>query len=453
MTNWLIKNPIDVLNGAPGRDARVGGVDIRVRDGVIAEMAPGLAAAADETTVDASRCVVYPGWVNTHHHLFQAVLKGVPEGIDKRLFDWLRLVPYPRLTRFTPELLRVAAKVGLAELALSGTTTCADHHYLYHRDGDPTMADVLFEVAEEMGLRFVLCRGGQTQPAAHPGYPKDLAPETLDQFLGDIQRLHGRFHDPAPNAKQRVIIAPATPTFSVSPQDLRVIAAEARRMGLRLHSHLSETEGYVDYCAEHYGMRPVEFVAEHDWVGEDVYYAHMVHVDESEFSILAQTKTGIAHCPQSNARLGSGIGPIPAMAERGIPISIGVDGAASNEAADMISETHEAWLVHRTRMDAAATHVEDVVHWGTRGGAEILGLDAIGTLAVGQDADLVLYDLDAPRYCGMHDPAIAPVTCAGTPHIKLSMMQGRTIVDDGVIPGLDMGELAREAAAAVRELV
>jgi len=452
VSRLLVKGAAAVMTGRPGDAARAGAADIRIRDGVITEVAPGLVPGADEEVLDAAGCVVYPGWVNTHHHLFQSVLKAVPGGINEPLFGWLGAVPYPRLTRIRDRHLETAARVGLAELLLSGTTTCADHHYIYYAGLDAEMADVLFEVADQLGMRFVLCRGGATEKGRHPGYPNDLESETLEAFIGDVQRLADRYHDASPRSMRRVVMAPTTPTFSVSPAVLRELARAGRAMGLRLHSHLSETADYVSYCREVHGKTPVQFCADNEWLGEDVWFAHMVHVDDSELPLLAGSGTGIAHCPQSNCRLGSGIARAPEMARLGIPVSLAVDGAASNEAADMIQEAHCAWMVHRALGGAGVVTVEDVVHWGTRGGARVLGFSELGLIAPGYAADLAVYDLDQPRYFGVHDPAVAPVAAGGSASLRHLLVDGRPRVVDGAIPGLDLAALRAEAAEVVAAL-
>ncbi len=452
MSSVLVKGADAVLTGHADEAARAGAVDIRIRAGVISEMAPSLEPEPGEQVLDAAGCVVYPGWVNTHHHLFQSVLKGVPAGINEQLFGWLGAVPYPRLTRIHDRELETAAMVGLSELLLSGTSTCADHHYIYYPGLDATMADVLFDVAGRLGIRLVLCRGGATEVGRHPGYPNDMAQESLDDIISDVQRLANHFHDPSPRAMQRVVMAPTTPTFSVNPEVLRELASAGRSMGLRLHSHLSETVDYVRYCREVHDMTPVQFCAEHGWLGEDVWFAHMVHVDDSELPLLRETGTGIAHCPQSNCRLGSGIARAPEMARMGIPVSLGVDGAASNEAADMAQEAHITWLLHRALGGASATTAEEVVHWGTQCGARVLGMADVGVLEPGKAADLVIYDLDQPRYFGLHDPAVAPVVAGGSPTVRYLLVNGEVRVRNGEIPGLDMEALRARAAEVTRAL-
>lgn len=230
LQNILIKNPVAVMTGLRGPRARAGNVDIRIVNGRIAEMATGLVAQPGERVIDARNSVVYPGWINTHHHLFQNLLKAVPEGLNQDLQGWLASVPYPRLNRFTPQLTRIAARLGMAELLLSGVTTCADHHYLYHAHGSTESGDTLFDTADEFGLRFVLCRGGALESAsAHPGFSKTaLQPETLEQMVGDIERLKSRYHQDTPDAMRRVVVAPTTPTFSLPPTLLRELAHTAR---------------------------------------------------------------------------------------------------------------------------------------------------------------------------------------------------------------------------------
>lgn len=453
--NLLVRGAAAVMTGRAGAAARAGAVDIRIRDGRIAELAAGLVPGADEAVIDATGCVVYPGWINTHHHLFQNLLKAVPAGMNADLQEWLASVPYPRLARFTPELFRTAVRLGIAELLLSGTTTCADHHYLYHHGHGAETGDALFEEAEALGMRLVLCRGGAIQSASdHPGMRATaLVPETLDEMLGDIERLKARYHDAAPDGLRRVAVAPTTPTFSLPPVLLRELAGFARGMGLRLHTHLSETDNYVRFCAEKYRCTPVQFVADHDWLGPDVWFAHLVTVTPDEIRMLGSTGTGMAHCPVSNARLGSGIAPVRAMADAGVPVSIGVDGVASNESGSMVHEANFAWLVHRALGGAAQTRVEEVIHWGTAGGAQVLGLPGVGTLALGQSADLAIYDVSGLRFAGFHDIATAPVAAGEPTPVRDVFVRGRHVVRQGEVVGLDVAKLRREARAALEVLM
>lgn len=466
-TSCLIRNAGHVLTGLRGAAARHHGPDIRVLDGRIVAMG-ALTPLPGETRIDARDCVVYPAWVNTHHHLFQSLLKGEPGGVNQSLTPWLAATPYRYRGAFDEHSFRLAARIGLIELLRSGCATVADHHYLYYPGMPYDSAAILFDEADKLGMRFVLCRGGGTQTRQlEADLPQALRPEKLDDYLADVERLVGLYHDPAPDAFRRVVMAPTTTLHSTTAHELREIARAGRRWGLRLHSHLSETVDYLDAARAKFDMTPVQFCAEHDWLGADVWFAHLVKLLPEEIRLLGQTGTGIAHCPQSNGRLGSGIADIVALEAAGVPISIGVDGAASNEAADMQSEAHAAWLLQRARKGeqarpryaggtfeggADAASIEDVVRWGTAGGAHVLGLPAVGTLAVGQAADIAIYRLDDPRYFGLHDPAIGPVACGGRASLKALLIGGRQVVMDDRIPGLDMAELGREAAKAVLDL-
>jgi len=463
----LIHGADAVLTGLAGEAMRAGnGTDLRITDGRIAEIGR-LRPHAGEARLDASGCVIYPGWVNTHHHLFQSLLKGIPAGINLGLVPWLSAVPIPYRRYFDHQYaLRLAARVGLVELLLSGCTTVADHQYHYwpgmHFDASRTV----FEEAEQLGLRMVLCRGGQTitRALSDAHAPEQAQPESLEGFLASIEHDVKRFHDPGPMAMRRVVSAVTTPNWSCTPEHLRAMASQARSLGIRLHSHLSESFDYVRWAHDTHGCTPLQFVAEHGWVGADVWFAHMVHLSDAEIRLCAETGTGIAHCPQSNARLGSGIARIPEALAAGVPVGLAVDGAASNEAADMASEVHACWLIHRADPragersamqpggNAAALRVEDVVRLGSAGGARILGLDGVGVLAPGMAADLAVYDLNDPRYFGLHDPAIGPVASGGRPSLRALLIQGEIVVEHNTIPGVDLLRLRHEAADFVRSI-
>ncbi|PZR39299.1 amidohydrolase family protein [Paraburkholderia fungorum] len=467
----LIRNAAAIMTGGRGTaddPSRVPGPDIRIVGDTI-DAIGALAPRPGETIVDATDCVIYPAWVNTHHHLFQSLLKGDTAGLDATLTPWLAATPYRFRALFDERRFRLAARIGLIELARSGCATVADHNYVYYPGMPFDSSAILFEEAEKLGLRFVLLRGGATQTRQlEADLPTALRPETLDAYVADIERLAARYHDASPRATRRVVMAPTTVLYSISPREMRETAAVARRLGLRMHSHLSETVGYQDSAYSMYGKSPVAFCGEHDWLGSDVWYAHLVKVDADEIALLAQTGTGVAHCPQSNGRLGSGICPVREMADAGVPVSIGVDGAASNEAADMISEVHMTWLAQRARLGmlaqpayrggsfeggAGAASIAEVIHWGTAGGARVMGLHEVGKVAVGYAADIAVYRLDDPRYFGLHDPAIGPVASGGRPSVMALFSAGKRVVVDDLIEGVDIKELGGEARRVVRELL
>lgn len=468
MSGLLIRNAAAILTGMRGDAARVRGPDIRVRGSKIAAIG-ALMPEPGEPAIDATDCVVYPAWINTHHHLFQSLLKGEPRGLNATLTPWLAATPYRFRAGFDAQRFRLAARIGLVELMLSGCGTVADHNYLYYPGMSFDASAILFDEAGRLGLRFVLCRGGATLTRQlEAELPLALRPESLDVYLADLERLAAAYHDAAPDAFRRVVAAPTTPLFSMRPGELRETAHTARRLGLRLHSHLSETVSYQEAAHAQHGVSPIRFAQDVGLLGDDVWFAHLVKLDPDEIALLGATGTGIAHCPQSNGRLASGIAPVRALEDAGAAVSIGVDGAGSNEAADMISEVHAAWLMQRARGGEAATArhrggageagaqdatVEDVVRWGTDGGARVLGLTDIGRLMPGMAADIAIYALDRdPRHFGLHDVAIAPVASGGRAHLKALLVGGRRVVDDGALAQLDLAELAREARAAVREL-
>ena len=448
----LIHGAQGIFTGLPGEAMRTSGA-IRIADGRIAAVG-ALERRDGEDVIDASGCVIYPGLVSTHHHLFQCVLKGVRAGIDVPLLQWLRAVPFTYWHKIDEEALRTAARIGLAELILSGTTTAADHHYLFAESYRYDPSHVIFEVAAELGIRLVFCRGGATKTRTFD--TPDLVPtpsEPLDKMIASVEGCAQRYHDPSPDSMRRVAIAPTTPPWSLEAAELDAVARSARRMGLRIHGHLSETTADVEFCLAAYGKRPVQWMADHDYLGRDVWLAHLVHVDDDEIRILAQTGTGMAHCPQSNCRLGSGIAPAERLAALGGTVSLAVDGAASNESADMISEMNSAWHTHRAVKGAGVVSIEEVVRWGSANGARVLGFEEAGVIAPGKLADLAIFDLSHPRYFGLHDPLIGPVAGAGAAQLRHLIIGGRVVVEDGEIPGLDLAKLRHDAATVVSHLM
>lgn len=426
---------------------------MRIENGRIAEIG-NLGPASGEEVVDARGCVVTPGLVNTHHHLFQSLLKAVPEGMNEGLDVWLQKVPYAFWPFIDAETLRISARVGIVELLLTGTTTISDHHYAFAPSYDYDPAQVLFDEAARRGVRFHLARGGNTKGRDYfddPSLPPAFK-EPMKDFIASVHDIAGRFHDPAPNAMTKVAMAPTTPVFNLEPGELIPIAEAARDRGLRLHSHLSENTTYVDYTMRDFGMRPVKWLATQGWTGPDVWFAHLVELDDWEIAHLAETGTGMAHCVQANARLGSGIAPADKLHARGGVVSIGVDGAGANEAAEMGAAMYATFATHRAAKGVGAVTAETVLHWACAGGARALGFDGLGTLTAGAPADIAIFDISHPRNMGLHDPALAPII-TGAATVKHSFVAGRPVVKDGAIPGLDLTELGQHAAHLTRELM
>jgi cytosine/adenosine deaminase-related metal-dependent hydrolase len=424
---------------------------MRIEGTHIAEMGD-LTPLPDEEVIDARGCVVTPGLVNTHHHLFQSILKGVPAGMDAYLDDWLGLVPYQFWPQIDEESLRISARIGLVELALTGATTVCDHHYVFSDRYDYDPAEVLFEEAARLGLRFVLARGGMEHGRTFdfPGTPP--APiETVRQFLDGIAHATCKWHDPSDSALTRVVCAPTTPNFNFGAGALKEIAQEARSLGLRLHAHLSENKSYASHTMRQFGQRPVPWLEGLDWLGTDVWFAHLVDLAPEEIALLAETGTAMAHCPQANARLGSGIAPASALHKSGGTVSIAVDGAGANEAADMGTALYSAFTLQRAKSGVDAIDVATVINWATMGGAKVLGLPTIGCLVPGMAADIAIFDLSAPRNFGLHDPAFAPII-TGSAHARHSFVAGRQVVSNGSVIGIDLADLAEDAARITSKL-
>jgi cytosine/adenosine deaminase-related metal-dependent hydrolase len=404
------------------------------RDNVIEQVGPTphLPTAAD-VVIDAHGMVVLPGMINTHHHLYQTLTRALPAAQNVELFDWLRTL-YPIWARLTGEAVYVSALVGLAELLLSGCTTVSDHLYIFPNDA---RLDDEIRAAQELGVRFHPCRGSMSLGQSQGGLPPDSVVEDEDAILRDCQRVVAAYHDPAPYAMCRIVIAPCSP-FSVTPELMRESAAWARQHGLTLHTHLAETLDEERFCLQKFGKRPLALMEELEWVGPDVWYAHAVHMNENEIRLMAKTGTGMAHCPSSNMRLGSGIAPIRQMRDAGVRVSLAVDGSASNDSSHMLAEARQAMLLQRVNKGATAMSAEEALEIATRGGAAVLGRDDLGSLETGKAADFVAWRLDALDYAGaQHDPLAALVFCAPR-QVDLAVINGRIRVWKGEIVGFDL---------------
>lgn len=398
--------------------------------------------------------LVFPGLINTHHHLTQSIAKGVPAGINADLNQWLGAVPFALFDKMTPEVFYTSARLGFYELLRSGCTTCADHFYLYHKDFDMEMETILHRAASEMGIRFVHCRGGSTHKGSHRGSNTvKIEPETADQFLERLDHAVIRYHDASDDAMSRVVVAPTSIIHTNPPEDLIVLARYARAKGLRMHSHLLEVPFDEQMAQKNYDISAVDYAESVEWLGEDVWFAHLVHADQHAIRKLADSGTGIAHCPVSNCRLGSGIASIPAMAKAGMPISLGVDGSASAESGSMINELMQTWLIHRASGNPKATEIEDVVSWATTGGAEVLGLPKVGQLTEGMCADLSVISLDDPRFWGVWDKQWTPVMCGEPVSVDHVFINGKEVFRNGLPLGMDLEKLRADTLQALKTVM
>jgi cytosine/adenosine deaminase-related metal-dependent hydrolase len=435
MTTILVKNArlLITMNDA-GENIADGAMF--VRDNVIAwvgrsdEIPVGMETA--DRLITATDKVVLPGLINTHHHLFQTLTRALAP--DSGLFNWLKTL-YPIWARMDGEAVYTSALVGMSELILSGCTTASDHLYLFPNGAK---LDDEIRAAQELGFRFHAARGSMSLGESDGGLPPDSVVETEEAILRDCRRVIEQFHDPDPLAMIRVVVAPCSP-FSVTPDLMRESARLARSYGVTLHTHLAETKDEEDFCLERFGYRPAAYAQQLEWVGDDVWWAHSVHVNSEEIALMARTQTGAAHCPCSNMRLASGIAPVRAWLDNGVRVGLGVDGSASNDGSHMLNEARQALLLQRVLNEATTLTTREALWLGTRGGAQVLKRDDIGQLAVGKAADFIAFDLNRLAYAGaQHDPMAALIFCAPQP-VDLSVINGRIIVEDGELRTVELG--------------
>lgn len=443
MTETLIRNADSILT-MDGDRRELSGADILIRDGAIAAIGVSLETTGE--VILAGGCVVTPGLVNTHHHLYQSLTRAVPGGQDALLFGWLKTL-YPIWARFGPEEVHVSALTGLAELALSGCTLTSDHLYLYPNGA---RLDDSIAAAGEIGLRFHPTRGAMSIGESDGGLPPDTLVEREADILADAIRVIDAFNDPAEGAMVRVGIAPCSP-FSVSRDLMRDAAILARDKAVMLHTHLAENDEDIAYSLEKFGCRPGQYAEDLGWTGADVWHAHCVKLDGQEIDLFARSRTGVAHCPCSNCRLGSGIAPLRAMRDAGVPVGLGVDGSASNDAGNLLLEARQSMLLQRVARGADAMSAREALEIATRGGADVLGRPDCGRLEPGKRADLALWDVTGIDSAGSWDPAA--LLLAGPTRVKHLFVEGRQVVRDGQIATLDLPRVIERQTALARALM
>lgn len=448
MPTLLIRHA-DLLVTMDDEDRRFADGGLYAEDGIIRQVGPTaeLPATAD-LVIEARGRIVLPGLINTHHHLYQTLTRAVPAAQNADLFHWLKTL-YPIWARLTPEAVYVSAKVGLAELMLSGCTTSSDHLYLFPNG---SRMDDEIQAAVELGIRFHAARGSMSLGESQGGLPPDSVVEDEDAILADCRRAIETFHQPERYAMIRVVVAPCSP-FSVTPDLMRASAALARSYGVRLHTHLAETKDEEAFCLARFGRRPVEYAEDLGWVGDDVWHAHAVHINPQEIALFARTGTGFCHCPSSNMRLASGIAPVKTALQAGVKVSLGVDGSASNDGGHLLAEARQAMLLQRVGGDPAGLTARQALWLATRGGARNLGRDDIGHLAPGMAADVVGYRLDTVDFAGaLHDPLAALVFCTPA-RADFVVIAGRLRIADGHFVDLDLPPLIARHNALARALV
>ncbi len=449
----LLKNCFAVA--APGNET-LRDVDILIDGNIIARIGENIELSEEEKAqaeiIDASSLLVTPGLVNTHHHMYQTLTRNLPGAQNAKLFDWLVYL-YPIWAKIDADAVYYSTLLATAELLKTGATTTTDHMYLYPAGFDGDIADIQFEAAAETGIRFAPTRGSMTLGKSKGGLPPDNTVQTPEEVLNHSRRVIEKHHDAAPLSMRRVILAPCSP-FSVEESVMRDTAKLAREYGVGLHTHLAETEDENDYCLEHYGKRPLALMEAWDWLGDDVFYAHGIWFDDDELKILRETGTGVAHCPTSNMRLGSGIARIREMLDAGIRVGLGVDGSASNDSSDMLGEVRNALLLQRVRYGASALTARDALRVGSEGGAELLGFNRVGRIESGMAADLALWDMSHMQYAGaLSDPVAALVFTGYNHETKYTIVNGKVVVRDGKVKGLDEAALAQKINQIAGKLI
>ena len=446
MSTLLIRH-IAQLVTCDDRDRILQNADLYCEDGFIKTIGHDLDVPADRV-IDGSHMFCYPGLVNTHHHLYQVFSRNLPQVQNMELFDWLRTL-YEIWKNLDADVIRPSSLTGMGELMKHGCTTCFDHHYVFPA-GSGDLLGAQFAAADELGIRMYASRGSMDLSKKDGGLPPDSVVQTVDEILRDSVHAIETYHDASYGAMHRVALAPCSP-FSVSAELLRQSAVLARQYGVRLHTHLCETKDEEEFMLAREGVRPLAYMERLGWIGSDVWFAHGIHFNDEELRLLAQTGTGVAHCPISNMKLSSGVARIPEMLARGVPVGLAVDGSASNDGSSLLEELRVAYLLHRLTSSRQAPTGYDVLKMATRGSARLLGRDDIGQLSEGKCADLFM--IDARRLelvgCGCDAGSVLGTVGVRGP-VDYTVVQGRVTVEGGRLVTVDEERLAREADAKCR---
>lgn len=440
MSNLLIKNASYIVT-CDSRDTVLENTNIMIRDGVITYIGPK-PPAADET-LDASDCIVYPGLINTHHHLYQTFSRNLPQVQNMELFDWLTAL-YGIWKNLDSDIIRYSSIVGMGELLKSGCTTCFDHHYVFPKGNSDTFLEAQFAAADTLGVRMYASRGSMDLSQKDGGLPPDSVVQTVDEILADSRKAVENYHNPERFSMGMVALAPCSP-FSASQELYRESALLARELGVRLHTHLCETKDEENYVTEKYGMRPLAYMESMDWVGRDVWYAHGIHFNDEELRLLATTGTGVAHCPISNMKLASGVCRIPEMQKLGVPVGLAVDGSASNDGSNLLEELRVAYLLHRLNYSKQAPSGYDILKLATTGSARVLGRDDIGSLEIGKAGDLFMLNRNNLEMVGADlDVKSLLGTVGWKGAVTCTIVNGQIVVKDGHLTGIDEEKTAAD---------
>ncbi|MCD6309647.1 MAG: 8-oxoguanine deaminase [Candidatus Eremiobacteraeota bacterium] len=418
--------------------------NILIEGNKIKEISGAIIPGPDDEVIDATGSVVMPGMVNTHHHLYQSMNRNVPRVANFELFDWLSSL-YEIWRELDPEWVRISTLVGLGELLLTGCTLSSDMFYVFPRSAPSDLFDYEVEAAKEIGIRFHPCRGSMSRGKSQGGLPPDDVVQTEEEIFSDYERVIKKYHDPSPFSMCRIALGPCSP-FSVTTALMKETVRFARKHGVLSHTHLAETKDEEEYCLKIYNKRPLHFMRDLEWEGEDVWFAHCIHLDDEEINLMGETRSGVAHCPVSNMRLGSGIAPVPELLKAGAKISLGVDGSASNDSGDMWGEARNCLLVHRLKGGAKAITAEQVLRIATRGGAEVLGWDEIGMIERGKAADLVIINLQKIGFAGGLFEPVGALLLTGDSHVvDYTIVNGKVVVRRGKLVNVNEEELVEQA--------
>ena len=451
MSAILLKDCLFIQPSADGAGIR--GCNILIRDTLIAEVGPGISTRQDAgvRVLDCSHHVVVPGFVNTHHHFYQTLTRALPAVQDAKLFDWLVYL-YEIWKNIDEDAVLSSSLLAMGELLKTGCTCTTDHHYLYPQGVRGDFMAIQFAAAEKLGMRFSPCRGSMSRSRKDGGLPPDSVVQDEKTILADCERVIDRYHDPSPRAMRKVVLAPCSP-FSVTEDLMQQSARLARRHGVRLHTHLAETADENDFCRQAYGVRPLALMERCEFIGPDVFYAHGIHFSDEELQILKGHGAQIAHCPTSNMRLGSGVCRVRDMLDLGIPVSLAVDGSASNDSSDYLGEMRHAMLLQRAWGGSGALGARDVLRMACETGAAVLGFEGIGRIEPGFAADLAVFDVGGLEYCGSLADPFAALIFAGYNHgTAHTICNGRLVVEKGMLTGINEEDLKRAARAAVARI-
>ncbi len=441
--NLLVKN-VKHLVTCDNDDRVLDDVNVFVQDGIVSYI--GKEEKTAEDVIDASHMVMYPGLINTHHHLYQTFSRNLPQVQNMELFPWLKTL-YEIWKNLDEDIAYYSSLTGMGELLKTGCTTCLDHHYVFPKGREHGILDAQFAAADALGMRFHATRGSMDLSKKDGGLPPDSVVQTVDEILADCEDAVAKFHDSSRYSMHQVALAPCSP-FSVTGELLKESAKLARKLHVRLHTHLAETIDEENFTLSRFHMRPLEYMESLGWTGPDVWYAHGIHFTDDELARLAKTGTGVAHCPVSNMKLSSGIAKIPQMLKLGVPVGLGVDGSASNDGSNLLEEMRIAYLLHRLNSSQNAPTGYDMLKIATRGSAALLGRPELGYLAPGMAADFFLIDLNRIELIGAQfDVASMLCTVGFKGSVDYTVVNGKIVVDKGRLVGIDEGRTAEKANA------